>query len=236
MNAKNLIVLLSVAAMAFAGCNSGNYTQTSASLKKDADSASFYLGYFHGRNFKQAGFEINREALIAGINAAMQGKDAPGELADMDQFINKYVQQRGMIMAEENQKKGEEFLAANAKKDGVVTTESGLQYKIEKEGTGAIPVTTDKVKVHYRGTLIDGTEFDASLKHGTEPAQFQPNQVIPGWTEALTMMPVGSKWTLYIPSNLAYGPRQAGDMIAPNSTLIFEVELLEIVQPEKSEE
>ena len=125
---------------------------------------------------------------------------------------------------------GEEFLAANAKKDGIKTTESGLQYKIEKEGTGAIPADTSVVRVHYKGTLIDGTEFDSSYKRG-EPTEFPVNRVIKGWTEALQLMPVGSKWTLYIPSNLAYGPQGARGAIGPNETLIFEVELIDIVDP-----
>lgn len=122
---------------------------------------------------------------------------------------------------------GRQFLAENALKEGVITTPSGLQYKVLTQGTGDVPQKTDKVKVHYEGRLIDGTVFDASTKHGTEPATFRADQVIKGWTEALTMMPVGSKWELYIPQNLAYGERQAGQ-IPPYSTLIFQVELLGI--------
>ena len=122
---------------------------------------------------------------------------------------------------------GKAFLAENAKKEGVIVTPSGLQYKVLKQGDGQVPQVSDKVTVHYEGRLIDGTVFDASSKHGTEPATFQPNQVIKGWTEALTMMPVGSKWQLYIPQELAYGARQAGQ-IPPYSTLIFDVELVEI--------
>ncbi|MBE6276585.1 MAG: FKBP-type peptidyl-prolyl cis-trans isomerase [Bacteroides sp.] len=133
----------------------------------------------------------------------------------------------------ENKAAGEKFLAENKSKEGVVTTESGLQYKIIKEGKGAIPTKTDKVKVHYKGTLIDGTEFDSSYnrkdKDGkVQPATFRADQVIKGWTEALTMMPVGSKWELYIPQDLAYGARETGGQIKPFSTLIFEVELVEI--------
>ena len=126
----------------------------------------------------------------------------------------------------ENKAAGEKFLAENAKKEGVKTTESGLQYKVIKEGKGAIPTETSTVKVHYKGTLVDGTEFDSSYNRN-EPTSFRANQVIKGWTEALTMMPVGSKWELYIPQELAYGARETGD-IKPFSTLIFEVELLEI--------
>lgn len=131
----------------------------------------------------------------------------------------------------DNKAAGEKFLADNKTKEGVVTTESGLQYKILTQGTGVIPADTTKVKVHYKGTLIDGTEFDSSYSHkdkdgNAQPATFRANQVIKGWTEALTMMPVGSKWELYIPYDLAYGSREMGGKIKPFSTLIFEVELL----------
>jgi len=127
-------------------------------------------------------------------------------------------------------KEGADFLAANAKKEGVKTTASGLQYKVLTQGTGAIPTATDEVKVNYEGHLVDGKVFDSSYKRG-EPATFKANQVIKGWTEALTMMPVGSKWELYIPYNLAYGERGAGQDIKPYSALIFTVELLDIVKP-----
>ena len=127
----------------------------------------------------------------------------------------------------DNKAAGEKFLAENKTKEGVVTTPSGLQYKIITKGTGAIPADSSKVKVNYKGTLIDGTEFDSSYKRN-EPATFRANQVIKGWTEALTMMPVGSKWELYIPQDLAYGARETGGQIKPFSTLIFEVELVGI--------
>ena len=132
----------------------------------------------------------------------------------------------------DNKAAGEKFLAENKEKEGVITLPSGLQYKVIKEGKGAKPTETDRVKVNYRGTLIDGKEFDSSYKRN-EPATFRANQVIKGWTEALTMMPVGSKWELYIPSELAYGTRETGGDIKPFSTLIFEVELLEIVKEDK---
>ena len=133
-------------------------------------------------------------------------------------------------------KAGREFLEENGKKEGVITTASGLQYKVLVEGEGEVPQRTDKVKVHYEGRLIDGTVFDASSKHGTEPASFRADQVIKGWTEALTMMPVGSKWQLFIPQHLAYGEHQTGQ-IPPYSTLIFDVELVGIDKPEvKAEE
>jgi FKBP-type peptidyl-prolyl cis-trans isomerase FklB len=129
--------------------------------------------------------------------------------------------------ADKNQKEGEVFLAENKKKKGVVTLPSGLQYRVITAGTGKIPKVTDTVTTHYRGTLIDGTEFDSSYKRG-EPASFPVNGVVKGWTEALQLMKVGSKWQLFIPSNLAYGPQGAGQVIGPNATLIFEIELLSI--------
>ena len=136
-------------------------------------------------------------------------------------------QQNGEVRIERQSKPGRDFLAENKQKEGVITTPSGLQYKVLVKGEGEVPQATDKVKVNYEGRLIDGTVFDASSKHGDEPASFQANQVIRGWTEALTMMPVGSKWQLYIPQELAYGDRQAGN-IPPYSTLIFDVELVSI--------
>ena len=136
-------------------------------------------------------------------------------------------QQNNEVRIERMSKPGRDFLAENKQKEGVITTPSGLQYKVLVKGEGAVPQASDKVKVNYEGRLIDGTVFDASSKHGDEPATFQANQVIRGWTEALTMMPVGSKWQLYIPQELAYGDRQAGN-IPPYSTLIFDVELVSI--------
>ena len=130
-------------------------------------------------------------------------------------------------LGETNKKAGEEYLAANKTKDGVVALPSGLQYKILTPGTGAKPTLTDSVVCNYKGTLLDNTEFDSSYKRG-QPATFPVGQVIKGWTEALQLMPVGSKWQLFIPSDLAYGPRGSGPTIGPNSTLIFEVELISI--------
>jgi FKBP-type peptidyl-prolyl cis-trans isomerase FklB len=131
------------------------------------------------------------------------------------------------MVAEKNKKEGEAFLAENAKKEGVVTLPSGLQYKIIQQGSGRKPKLTDEVTTHYRGTLLDGTEFDSSYKRG-EPTSFPVNGVISGWTEALQLMPVGSKWQLFIPSNLAYGMRGAGGTIGPNAALIFDIELIAI--------
>ena len=181
----------------------------------------------------------NIQILLAKIVGLLKRNQNSGNNPDKIDCGNFILNTAGRIIENEDKKielnekalkAGEEFLAANAKKDGIKTTESGLQYKIEKEGTGAIPADTSVVRVHYKGTLIDGTEFDSSYKRG-EPTEFPVNRVIKGWTEALQLMPVGSKWTLYIPSNLAYGPQGARGAIGPNETLIFEVELIDIVDP-----
>jgi FKBP-type peptidyl-prolyl cis-trans isomerase FklB len=165
--------------------------------------------------------------LFRGFADALLG-DTTVMKADWAQnFFGERQSYNNKVKAEKQIKPGRDFLAANATKEGVITTPSGLQYKILVKGEGKVPQPTDKVKVHYEGRLIDGTVFDASSKHGTEPASFRADQVIRGWAEALTMMPVGSKWQLFIPQELGYGERQAGQ-IPPYSTLIFDVELVGI--------
>lgn len=185
---------------------------------------------------------LSRENMLAGFVAGVVGKGGVMEMAQaqdymrtkMDIIREKAIEKKYA----DNKAAGEKFLAENKTKEGVVTTESGLQYKIITKGTGAIPADTSKVKVNYKGTLIDGTEFDSSYKRKdkdgkSQPATFRANQVIKGWTEALTMMPVGSKWELYIPYDLAYGSRETGGQIKPFSTLIFEVELVGIENDKK---
>lgn len=173
---------------------------------------------------------INMDNFISAFIAGTTGKDAKMSMDDAQNYVRDNMEVIKKKTAEkqfgENKKAGEQFLAENKSKEGVVTTESGLQYKVIKAGKGDIPKATDRVKVHYKGTLIDGTEFDSSYGRN-EPAIFGASQVIKGWTEALTLMPVGSKWELYIPQELAYGERNTGN-ITPFSTLIFEVELLGI--------
>lgn len=180
---------------------------------------------------------ISRENLLAGFIAGITDKSNVMTKAAATAYMRdgmEAVKEKALAAKfADNKAAGEKFLAENKTKDGVVTTPSGLQYKIIKKGTGAIPADTSKVKVHYKGTLIDGTEFDSSYKRKdkdgkAQPATFRANQVIKGWTEALTMMPVGSKWELYIPQQLAYEGRETGGQIKPFSTLIFEVELLGI--------
>ena len=174
---------------------------------------------------------ISRENLLAGFVACVIGKGGAMDMMKAQEYMRTQMDAiKEKATAEkyaDNKAAGEKFLAENKAKEGVVTTPSGLQYKIITKGNGAVPADSSKVKVNYKGTLIDGTEFDSSYKRN-EPASFRANQVIKGWTEALTMMPVGSKWELYIPYDLAYGSRETGSQIKPFSTLIFEVELLGI--------
>ena len=173
---------------------------------------------------------IDKANLLAGFIAGTLGKGEAISMEDANNYLQAFMEAANEKRMEEqygdNRTAGEQFLAENKTKEGVQVTPSGLQYKVIKQGKGAIPTETDRVKVHYKGTLIDGTEFDSSYSRN-EPTTFAANQVIKGWTEALTMMPVGSKWELYIPQELAYGSRNTGK-IKPFSTLIFEVELLDI--------
>ncbi|WP_297644267.1 FKBP-type peptidyl-prolyl cis-trans isomerase [uncultured Bacteroides sp.] len=180
---------------------------------------------------------LSRENMLAGFVAGVIGKGGAMDMSKAQEVMRTQMdaikEKATAAKYADNKEAGEKFLAENKTKEGVVTTESGLQYKVITEGKGEIPADTCKVKVHYKGTLIDGTEFDSSYKRkdkdgNPQPATFHANQVIKGWTEALTMMPVGSKWELYIPYDLAYGARETGGQIKPFSTLIFEVELLGI--------
>ncbi|MAZ86030.1 MAG: hypothetical protein CL693_00080 [Cellvibrionaceae bacterium] len=196
------------------------------------DRVSYIFGYNLGSRFGQDQVDLNIDVFAEAMKAAKNGKAPAMTEAEMQQVMTQFqeLQQAKMAqaqkaMAEANLQAGETFLAENAKKDGVKTTSSGLQYKVLTQGSGAKPTQSDKVSVHYSGTLIDGTEFDSSYRRG-EPAAFGVTQVIPGWTEALMMMPEGSKWEIYVPSQLAYGAGGSGPKIGPNSTLIFEIELL----------
>ncbi|MDB6031668.1 MAG: peptidylprolyl isomerase FKBP-type [Verrucomicrobiales bacterium] len=204
-------------------------------LKDPKQRASYSIGADIGSNFKRQEIEIDAKALAAGLNDALAGKTTLTD-AEMKETLNNFrkdlqskMEVKQKSAGDKNVKEGEAFLAANAKKEGVKTTASGLQYKVIKSGTGASPKSTDSVKVHYHGTLVDGTVFDSSVERG-EPVTFGVSEVIPGWTEALQLMKEGDKWQLYIPSKLAYGERAAGPKIGPNSTLIFDVELLSIVK------
>jgi len=198
-------------------------------LENQLDSVSYSLGADIGANLKKSGADkINLEALSQALKAALEGEDMLVNEKERMQIIRTYFKSLQGQKFEKGKKEGELFLAANKKKKGVKVTESGLQYIVLKEGEGEMPTVDSKVKTHYKGTLIDGTVFDSSYDRG-EPIEFPVNGVIKGWTEALLLMKTGAKWKLFIPSNLAYGERGAGGDIPPNSTLIFEIELLEVI-------
>ena len=194
------------------------------------DKVSYALGLSIGNNFQNSGIKkLQVEDFVKGLEDVLGEKQPAISYEEAKQVINDYFMKLQQERLEINKQAGAEFLEINRHKAGVVELPSGLQYQILKQGTGAKPSANDKVKCHYHGTLINGTVFDSSVQRG-EPATFGVSQVIPGWVEALQLMPVGSKWRLFIPSNLAYGEHGAGDVIEPNSTLIFDVELLDIVK------
>ena len=201
----------------------------------ELEKLSYALGMSMGNNFKSSGIEeLNIKEFADGVSAVFEGAqpkmsydEAKNVIRDFFMALEQKQNEAAAKMGEVNKAAGEAFLAENAKRAEVKTTESGLQYEVLAEGNGDKPVASDTVVVHYTGTLIDGTVFDSSVERGT-PATFGVTQVIPGWVEALQLMQVGAKWRLYIPSDLAYGPRGAGGAIGPNSTLIFDVELLQI--------
>lgn len=192
------------------------------------DKLSYALGLSMADNMKKSGLgDINAADFAKGMEAMLSGAKADITLDEAHQIIRTHMAQLQEKQANANKEAGEKFLAENKKKAGIITTESGLQYEVITMGNGPKPKATDTVLCHYHGTLIDGTVFDSSVDRG-EPIDFPVNGVIPGWVEALQLMPVGSKWRLYIPSNLGYGEYGAGEAIAPNSALIFDVELIEI--------
>ncbi len=227
-------------------------TQTPLVLKTPKDKASYAVGLNVGKSLgaqlHQQSVEVDQAILLKGVKDALAGGKAlltddevkavlmqlQTEVRTRQQEKMKVEQEKMKVAGEANKKEGDEFLAANKIKEGVVTLPSGLQYKILTEGTGPKPAATDTVSCNYRGTLINGTEFDSSYKRG-QPLSIQVNGVIKGWTEALQLMPVGSKWQLFIPSEMAYGERGPSPQIGPNSTLIFEVELLSIQEKAKTE-
>lgn len=193
------------------------------------DEVSYALGLSIGQNFKASGIKaITSEDFIAGLQDALAEREPQMTTERAREVINQLFMRLQQEESELNAAAGKEYQEIMRHKSGVVTLPSGLQYEIIKEGSGAKPKATDKVCVHYHGTLINGIVFDSSVERG-EPAEFPLNAVIPGWTEILQLMPVGSKWRVVIPSELAYGSRGAGDVIRPNMTLIFEIELLDIV-------
>jgi FKBP-type peptidyl-prolyl cis-trans isomerase FkpA/FKBP-type peptidyl-prolyl cis-trans isomerase FklB len=236
MKKINVLVAAVITAMGVLSASSCDSIK-SAKLHSDVDSASYAIGLVNGFSFKQGlgtfpGKPINLDILIAGLATGLKGDSASQKMTteDAQAYIQEYFQKAQLQDAEATKLEGQKFLEENKTKSGVIVTESGLQYQVVTEGTGEKPVETDQVKVHYTGTLLDGTVFDSSVERG-EPATFGVNQVIKGWTEGLQIMPEGSKYIFWIPSELAYGENGAGRDIKPNSLLKFEVELLEIVKP-----
>jgi len=210
--------------------------QDSAILKTQRGKVSYSMGLDIGRMLKMQGVDVELELVTRGLKDAYTGNQPLLTDEEMQEVLTNFKkefiakqQELAKQQGEKNKKEGEIFLETNKKKEEVQTLPSGLQYKVLKAGAGKKPTATDTVTVHYRGTLIDGKEFDSSYRRG-KPATFPVNGVIPGWTEALQLMEEGAKWELFIPSNLAYGERSAGGDIGPNATLIFEVELISIEQ------
>lgn len=227
---SKLLTILSLAAVTAIPLSA-----SATELKTEKQKFSYIIGYQIGFNLKREGTEIDPSLLSEAVQDALNGSKPKLSREEM-QATMKAVQQRKAeerrALLEKNEKAGREFLAANKKKKGVVELPSGLQYKIIKEGSGAKPTANDTVTVNYKGTLINGKQFDSSYDRG-QPATFPVNGVIQGWQEALQLMKVGSKWEIYVPAKLAYGVRGAGSDIGPNETLVFQVELLGIKKKEQ---
>ena len=229
MKKKSLKIAAGFSFLVLLGCNNAqNEPKKEIDMNNEIDKVSYSLGLNVAENVKKQGLkEINADAVAQAFKDVYAGDSTKISLEEAGKTLNDYFQKLQQTQMDASKGEGEKFLEENKTKEGVVTLPSGLQYKVIVEGTGEKPGPTDVVKVHYHGTLIDGTVFDSSVERG-EPISFPLNGVIPGWTEGLQLMPTGSKYILYVPSHLAYGERGAGQMIGPNTTLIFEVELLEI--------
>ena len=231
MQIKSLVVTLVAGTMILGSCNT--FKSSKIELKTLADSAAYAIGIDIGNNIKKnlptapGGKELDQKIILAAFTSALKGDSSQIPSAKVQGVTQSYFMKAQQVEAGKATEAGKTFLANNGKRSEVKTTASGLQYEIIKAGTGPKPLATDTVIVHYHGTTIEGKVFDSSVVR-KEPAKFPVNQVIPGWTEALQLMPVGSKWRLVIPSALAYGERGMGADIKPNSVLVFEVELLEI--------
>jgi FKBP-type peptidyl-prolyl cis-trans isomerase FklB len=221
---KQLIVIFSASLLALPLFGQEKSTQ----LKDQKDKVSYSIGLQIGFNLSRQKVDISPDLLTAGVKDAIAGKPQlnPDQIKEVMTTFEKDMEQKQKEAGEKNKTEGAKFLEENKKKDGVKTTASGLEYKVIKEGNGPQAKATDTVTVNYRGTLINGTEFDSSYKRG-QPATFPVNGVIKGWTEALQLMKVGSKYQLFIPAALGYGERSVSPEIGPNSTLIFEVELMD---------
>lgn len=236
LRALQIIKTMNKKVLALAACFSiatlfscqGQKGKSSVNLKSTVDSVAYAIGISIGTNMKKDGLDsLNLDVLKAAIQSAIKGDSLMLNSAQSQGVIQSYLGNKAKTKGDANESIGKKFLAENKKKPGIVELPDGLQYQVVKEGTGPMPTANDTVKVHYNGTLIDGTVFDSSIERG-EPAEFPVGAVIKGWTEALQLMKVGSKYKLFIPSTLAYGDRAAGPKIEANSTLIFDVELISI--------
>ena len=230
------ILILSAAAMVMASCGSEPVIKGKAVegiSQAQIDSVSYAIGVSLGSMVKSSDFgPLNFSEMDKGMKDVLSEKTLSIDQNQAGMIIQTYMMKRSKALIDMNKAEGAKFLTANKSKAGVQSTESGLQYRIDKEGTGISPEATDTVEVNYRGTLLDGTEFDSSYERG-ETTKFPLNQVIKGWTEGIQFAKEGGKITLYVPSELAYGPQQAGAKIGPNSTLIFEVELVKVAKTKK---
>lgn len=236
MKLRHLAASVAVITLVLAGCD--NTAEVSSDLKTPAQKASYGIGLSMGKNLSQDGMDdLDSQAVALGIEDALSNTEqrlSDDELMEAFSFLQARAQERMSALNDAAAKAGAEFLAENAERDGVVTTESGLQYKVVTEAQGPQPKINDTVSVHYQGTLLDGSVFDSSIDRG-EPVEFPVGGVIPGWVEGLQLMSVGEKYIFYIPSELAYGAQSPTPAIPANSTLVFEVELLDITsQPEAS--
>ena len=238
---RRLIVPILLSSLALVGCDKikavfqkdGSTGSPNVTLTTDVERGSYAIGSQIGRSIKGQNMDVSIPQLMAGISdsmAAAQLKLTQDEMRAAITKMQDMAQQQMTKLAESNLKEGEEFLVKNKAKPNIKTTASGLQYEVVQEGTGATPADTDRVKVHYTGTLLNGTKFDSSVDRG-QPAEFPVGGVIPGWTEALKLMKVGAKYKLAIPATLAYGS-QPRPSIPPNSALLFDVELIAILPPE----
>jgi FKBP-type peptidyl-prolyl cis-trans isomerase len=239
MKKFSVLMMSAIVAISIAtSCNQSGVS-TNVSLNSAVDSVSYSIGVNFGSGLREQlktlpGGEANVAAVIAGFASAIKGDSSALKLDEQTamSYVTQYITSEQTRDAEVTLAEGEAFLSANKTKDGVITTESGLQYKVLKEGTGPKATINDQVKAHYTGKLLDGTVFDSSVERG-EPLTIALTQVIRGWTEIMQIMPIGSKYQVWIPSELAYGPQGAGQIVKPNSTLEFEIELLDIVQGDK---
>ena len=224
---KSIIPVFAAALVVVASCNAQDNKSSNTKMSSTIDSVSYGLGVAIGNNLKGSGFDSLKIEILAQALTDVYAGNATMKQEDADRIIQGFMMEKERAKGSENLNKGQAFLEENKSKPGVKVTASGLQYIVMKEGNGAKPGLNDKVTTHYHGTLTDGTVFDSSVERG-QPASFPVSGVIPGWTEALQLMSVGSKWKLFLPSNLAYGERGAGGKIGPNAVLVFEVELLSI--------